>query len=346
MSLCSYEGKTLSNQSESDFVAEDDANAPKTPPPPVLPPPIEGNKDGEGYDGKKTRGYITKYTEKPEHWTRYAEAGCAILLVLITGTYTHYAGQQSEASIRSANAARTAACVASRTLDVTVRSNQVQEAANRLAAQTTLDNIRLEQRAWVEIDDPKLSLNQSFPGLTMFLYSFYLKNVGKTSAQNIRLWFDTPAESGNFFADKTAISQFQLPIDILKGKYIERVRQAFPGRNIKVGFNPSYAAPGVLAPGVRTNTPSTVNMSAPQTRKDQIPAVFFSYLIGRVEYSDTFGKPHWMNFCFYIADDKGDIQSCQYGNDEDPTLATKPTPATPTKQAPDISCPADDDSKD
>jgi hypothetical protein len=317
-------------------------------------PPIQDNAAGENPEPPRLPPLVPEVPPTPEHqreprhqcrpdqtpaWKIILEVGALALGLAFAWIYR---GQWDEMK-KNTIATQQAVCVASRTLDETVRSNKTQEAANKLAAQTTLAHIQLDERAWVEIDDPKLSANPNFPGLTAFLYSFYLKNVGKTSAHNIRLWFDTPAESGNFFADKAAINQFQLPIDILKRKYIESVHQVFRGPNVKVGFNPQYATPGVLAPGVRTNTPSLMDVIAPQTRKGQIPAVFFSYLTGRVEYSDTFGKPHWMNFCFYIADDKGKIETCQYGNDEDPTPNIEPSPTVSAKQPTQAPCPVPED---
>jgi uncharacterized protein HemX len=50
---------------------------------------------------------------------RYIEAACAVLLVLITGTYTYYASQQACAAITAANAAQSAAVTANESLKLT-----------------------------------------------------------------------------------------------------------------------------------------------------------------------------------------------------------------------------------
>lgn len=49
------------------------------------------------------------------------EAGCAVLLVIITGFYTHYASQQAGAAIKAAEAAKSAADTSARQLELTER---------------------------------------------------------------------------------------------------------------------------------------------------------------------------------------------------------------------------------
>jgi hypothetical protein len=96
--------------------AHGNSQTPGKPPPNFLPPPIEGNKDGEGGDDKRDRRTIEKTTYKPEHWTTYAEAACAVALVLITGFYTYYASKQAKASETAAKAAESAANTANNSL--------------------------------------------------------------------------------------------------------------------------------------------------------------------------------------------------------------------------------------
>jgi hypothetical protein len=233
---------------------------------------------------------------------------------------------QAVISQEAANSARDAVSVASRTLADTERSNKAQEELNKSTLDASIRNFQIEQRAWIELDPPKSALAplaDTPPGMTLLRFPMYLRNVGKTSAFDIKFRFYNPIGSALFKDDKTGIGQLQLPIAILRQKEVENVHR-FVGPKVKVGVYEGFAVPGVLAPGVRVSAPFTIIALTPtEARKGRSPPDplnYFTYLIGRVEYSDTFGTPHWMKFCLYVSSDEGDIQNCQYGNDEDRTL--------------------------
>lgn len=63
-----------------------------------LPPPDERNDERATSDDSSKENPVEKYQEKPKHWTRYVEAGSAILLVGITLSYTIYAARQASNS--------------------------------------------------------------------------------------------------------------------------------------------------------------------------------------------------------------------------------------------------------
>jgi len=67
--------------------------------PPANPPAIEGDKNVVGHSCKPCSDSVCEHRGKPTHWTAYAEAICALALVVITGTYTYYAKQQAGAAI-------------------------------------------------------------------------------------------------------------------------------------------------------------------------------------------------------------------------------------------------------
>jgi hypothetical protein len=96
--------------------ANTDANTSEQAPPQRPPPPIKGNEYTEGDNSEGGGNKVAKTTEKPPHWTAYIEATCAVPLVLITATYTHYAHEQASAAITAANAAKTASDTAASTL--------------------------------------------------------------------------------------------------------------------------------------------------------------------------------------------------------------------------------------
>jgi hypothetical protein len=43
----------------------------------------------------------------------------------------------------------------------------------------------------------------------------------------------------------------------------------------------------------------------------------YQFIIERIDYTDDFRVKHWVTFCFFISDGKGNLQYCQEGNDED-----------------------------
>jgi len=186
----------------------------------------------------------------------------------------------------------------------------------------TIEQFQIEQRAWVELDRPKAVLahpEDTPPGMVLFYFPMYLRNVGRTSAFDIKVRFTNPIESANFADNESEISQYQLPIAVLRRNEIATTRRVF-GPKVQVGTWNGYAVPGALAPSVSAYAPFIATAITPtEARKGRVPVGlnYFTYIIGRVEYADTFGSQHWMKFCFYVVNDEGDIQNCPYGNDED-----------------------------
>ena len=93
------------------------------------PAGAEADEDGKGERHKTSRyhQFCEKYKVKKKwvrfrrHGPQWIEAGCAIALVVITGSYTYYASQQAGAAITAAGAAKKSADVAETTLIATNR---------------------------------------------------------------------------------------------------------------------------------------------------------------------------------------------------------------------------------
>jgi hypothetical protein len=304
------------DQVKSNVNAENNTNPAQQPPPNHPPPPIEGNEDGKGGNDENGGKKVVEH-KQPKHWVEYVEGLCAIALVAITGTYTYYARQQADSAIKSAKAATVAADAA---------KSAAETAANSLTQSQA--NFRNEERAWIELDEPKASLAppaDTPAGSVLYRFPMYLRNVGQTSAFDIKVRFYNPVESADFVHNKPDIERLQLPIAILRQKEIESVHRDF-GPKMKVGVYEGFSVPGVLAPGIHSNAPFLILASTPtEARRGRPePLNYFTVLVGRVEYADAFGTGHWMKFCYYVWDDEGDIQNCPYGNDEDRYIAKVP----------------------
>lgn len=77
----------------------------------------------------------------------------------------------------------------------------------------------------------------------------------------------------------------------------------------------------VLAPNAVSPVPFLMDGQAPQVfTKDE----WVSYLIGQINCTDTFNVQHWLKFCFFVVDAKGNLWNCREGNDEDRNPALPP----------------------
>jgi hypothetical protein len=136
--------------------------------PPTQTPPIEGNEPGESEDKQPHCHAVWKCTEKPPHWTAYAEAACAVALVLITATYTYFAKLQAGAAITAANAAAS-------------------------AANTANTSIQLDQRAWIgpiQVVDPKFAVDGKPSYVTAgqkTMFGVYIINSGKSPGLKVKI---------------------------------------------------------------------------------------------------------------------------------------------------------------
>jgi hypothetical protein len=174
----------------------------------------------------------------------------------------------------------------------------------RRATQRSNEAFRIDERAWIEIQPitPILKSPASNGFGALFTYNIFPKNVGKTAAYDITV----KAVRG---APMSGLSLGDNADDI--------------ARNQKMLLNNTLGMPDVLisrrvsktlGPTEVSNAPFDIYGQEPQIFKN---GTIYQFLIGRVDYADAFRVQHWMTFCLFIADSKGNLQYCQYGNDED-----------------------------
>jgi hypothetical protein len=169
---------------------------------------------------------------------------------------------------------------------------------------------RTDERAWVVIDS--VDKTATFPPEstfgTIFKFSVFLKNVGKTVAHDVRIHCENPDVPQNFMEDKHAIlmSQDQLFHEM--------------GTNRR-SIMPDSPGPQTLAPGARSPVPVFTGGQEPRRYGDNFR---YTAILGRVDYIDAFGAKHWVHFCYVITNSKGELAHCKYGNDQDNNPETLP----------------------
>lgn len=177
---------------DSTAEANDDTNTTQQSPAPPLPPSVKGHENGEGNNRQGGGNRITQKQDEPPHWTRYVEAACALALVLITATYTHYASRQAEAAITAANAAKESADWAAaafetsdsdfqRTMSqmITQTTQQVKAAnASQSAARTAQDALYISNRAYIVTGRPDVSYAEKFVTIPV-------ENIGRAPSRKV-----------------------------------------------------------------------------------------------------------------------------------------------------------------
>lgn len=171
----------------------------------------------------------------------------------------------------------------------------------------TLQAFRTDERAWVWIEPirPVLIVPRSGKFGNGFRYEIYPKNIGKTVARNVVV----KAESSQSSIELNTHADW---ITNIQDKYLlDQYKESGTDKVIVVPANP---VPKVLAPNATATVPFTLTGSEPQIFPK---SEWVSYLIGRIDYIDEFGVPHWVKFCYFVAKPNGDLWNCQEGNDAD-----------------------------
>jgi hypothetical protein len=174
---------------------------------------------------------------------------------------------------------------------------------------------RMDERAWIEIA-PMKPFDVVDGPLTSFSYNLIPKNVGKTAARKIVVRV-VPLLLGTIQQTKNPLFIHRWQTEILVGRG-GRKRVGIPG------FLPNSQIRDqeVLGPGEAFPIPIVLGGSSPST--DQQNSQVVSEIIGRIDYLDEFGIPHWLGFCFYTASASGDLERCQAGNNQDHNSETTP----------------------
>jgi hypothetical protein len=154
-----------------------DANAPQNPPPPILPPSVEGNENPESDDHEDHRNKIEKTKLKPDHWTKYLESICGAILVMITFYYTRAAYRQ----VDSMN--KTLTQMQIQTAEIQKQTPLIKESADaaRNSADLTRQIAESNQAANVEVSAP----SEITLGEKNFILTIRLENSGVTTARDV-----------------------------------------------------------------------------------------------------------------------------------------------------------------
>jgi hypothetical protein len=178
---------------------------------------------------------------------------------------------------------------------VTIHEIRRQNVSINESINRTAESFRIDERAWIEIDSIKKTINPPMQGFPQsFRYDVYLKNVGKTKAKGITLRKVT-AFGRTFTESDARMAQ-------------EHLLMPDPKDATSI---PAYPIPRVIAPNTVVVIPFTLDGAVPQYDN------YFRYPMGRIDYTDDFGIPHWMKFCFIVANTAGDLRYCEHGNEED-----------------------------
>ena len=139
-----------------------------------------------------------------------------------------------------------------------------------------------------------------------FVCNVFPKNVGKTVARDISVKADPVLAVDGW--DENAETMRRSQDEELLNKF------KYSGTSNPV-IVPAKPLPKVLAPNSVSPVPFPLTCQAPQTFKSGHQ--WIDYMVGRVDYCDQFHVKHWLKFCFYVADGRGEIRACKQGNDED-----------------------------
>jgi hypothetical protein len=223
-----------------------------------LPPTIEGGHQAINDPTSSNRG-----DQKQTNWPQRIEAVCALLLVIITGTYTYYAAGQLHKMKRSTDAAERAAVAADN------------------SAQTADKTLRMAYRPWVNAESAELAdplVNPPPPRFHVKL-KFTFKNTGTSVSTDGVAIANLVSEESNATVNQSEkicgqLDQSKIPVD----------------KNMRpraTGF--------VLAPGNVLH--QSIGMWSDEISDQQAIEGKF-YVIGCLIYRDQFKAWHHTKFCF------------------------------------------------
>jgi hypothetical protein len=178
------------------------------------------------------------------------------------------------------------------------------------ALQKSTESFRIDERAWIELE-PIQPAKLFFPATKFiprnsFIYELYPKNFGKTIARDITMKANVSGGSEDFGNSADQMERWQ-------DKFLlNQFTEMGTGKPVVI---PPSPIPKVLAPSVSTPVPYVVHAASPQYFNNG--HAMYDYIVGRVDYTDQFNIPHWIKFCFFVRNPRGELTSCQYGNDED-----------------------------
>ncbi len=178
----------------------------------------------------------------------------------------------------------------------------------RCTLQQSVEIFRIDERAWVEIEPIKpvffTPRTREIPRAG-FKYDVYPRNTGKTTAWDVKMKAQVISSSEQLGNDASMIGSEQ-------DKYLlDKFTEMGTGKPVVI---PASPVPKVIAPNVSIPVPYSLHGQEPQLFGGH---GMYDYLLGRIDYVDQFNVTHWIKFCFFVVNQRGELRSCQYGNDED-----------------------------
>ena len=219
------------------------------------PPPIEGGNQAINGSTGGNHG-----DQKKPNRLQQIEAACAVLLVIITGTYTYYAAGQLHKMRRATVAAENAAIAA------------------KSAADTAIQTMHIGDRAWVNVSTGQAPMTDGSP----LVIPVTIVNNGKTTAFNVvgRMVVNLlPVNTEPDYVYKMGHPSYAFDVRALAPDHPQKVDYA--------------ALPKYLDPKRRLHP----IMVTPKLREDMGKGYTQLVVHLRLTYDDIFGISHWVQFC-------------------------------------------------
>jgi hypothetical protein len=165
--------------------------------------------------------------------------------------------------------------------------------------------------------------------IILAVYTFYTVKIYGANKEAAKAAAQTAKDTEAFFmADERAWvvldiapikshpASHQFPARIIYGFYPKNIGKTV-ARNVSLRVDgatngagkPAILGPETLAPGERAVASTVAPGDAPSNLR--------TTWSGRIDYIDTFHVPHWKTFCYRVIDEKGTLEVCTTGNDED-----------------------------
>ncbi len=320
----------MADEIEGKVNATTDADSAQQPPPPPVPPAIERHENGEGNHREDRGDNVANREGDPLHWTRYLEVGCAVLLVLITGKYTYYAGHQLTEMRRTNDLTQQALNGSNQSLSETIAQMQEQsdqtgrlaDNAGTQATQTKLlardtHNLSLAAKTQASALDqqvklltasqiPFLSMNQITRVIEptkddhLIKWSQEWENSGGSAPLDLKIWSDCPV-TPTIFSDRSG------RIDFYRNrKNAIPVVMSTHGKKSILACEASYA-------GLKQADDESLKYAHSGSNFRE-----YNFVIGGADYKDFLGKHHIVEFCYQT---EWDNRSSDFGFELIPCLA-------------------------
>jgi hypothetical protein len=177
----------------------------------------------------------------------------------------------------------------------------------RASAKSAAQTFQADERAWVLILPLTVIETKKRPDGTVlaFSYELNLKNTGKTAAHDVivrLLSFQNPIALETNAKDIAAIQD--------KERFGESLKPEEADAQV---IRAPVSAPGTLAPAEVISVTRFLSAYPPNYQQRDT----FTYFVGRVDYTDSFGAIHWLTFCQFVPGETGELRYCAQGNDRD-----------------------------